>query len=101
MIKLNDCIDPREDEFYADLYEHIRGSMQRYIQHGIPPGSFLSAVIRNELFGAFSRADDENTHRMHDLVIWMYNKCPVACRGEENMDKWIEKGGLFGKDKDD
>ena len=34
--------------------------VRRYIEHGIPPGHFLTAVIEKDLCGASERADDEN-----------------------------------------
>ena len=40
--------------------EYMIGSLRRYIENGIEPGSFLSAVLCNDLRGACECADDTN-----------------------------------------
>lgn len=45
---------------YTRLPVHIRGGAKRYIEHGVRPGSFLTAVIRNDLIHAMRYADDIN-----------------------------------------
>src|SRR5699024_8873505 len=37
--------------------QHMRASVRRWIEHGVLPGGFLSAVIRNDLVGAVRCAD--------------------------------------------
>ena len=77
---------------YSLLPEHIRGGVQRYIEDGIPPGDFLTAVIRNDLRESFARADDINTERMFDIVSFFYNEVPLLCWGSvKRMTDWIEK----------
>lgn len=75
---------------YSDLPEHAQASVQRYIEHGIEPGSFTTAVICNDLTGAIRYADDINRARLHDIVSWFYNEAPAPCWGSaEKMDAWI------------
>ena len=87
---------PYQDQIdYDKLPEHIRGGMQRYIDDGILPGSFLQAVIKDQLVESFSLADETNIERMFDIAGFMYNEAPRGCRGsKEVMMKWHEKGGL-------
>ena len=40
--------------------EHTAQSMIDYVEHGWQPGSFLTAVLENDLEGAAFRADMEN-----------------------------------------
>ncbi len=40
--------------------EHTVQSMIDYVEHGWQPGSFLTAVLENDLEGAAFRADMEN-----------------------------------------
>ena len=40
--------------------EHTKGALDRYVDHGLEPGGFLTAVLTNDLFGAVARADSEN-----------------------------------------
>ncbi|HEC66848.1 MAG TPA: hypothetical protein ENI23_16355 [bacterium] len=85
------------DYNYKKLPEHIRDSVQRYIEQGAPPGDFLTAVIRNDLKESFGRADDINIARMFDIVDFFYNEAPLECWGSpEEMEKWIKDGGVDG-----
>ena len=80
---------------YSGLPEHIRGGVQRYIEHGIQPGDFLEAVICNNLKESFKRADNTNIRRMFDIVYFFYNEAPINCWGSpERMKQWMEQGGL-------
>ena len=75
---------------YSGLPEHIRDGAQLYIAHGIPPGSFLKAVICNDLSEACGRADDINRYRLYDIVSWFYNKAPKSAWGSEAAyERWI------------
>jgi len=82
---------------YDSLPEHMRGSIKRYIDNGVPPGDFLQAVLSNDLKESFSRADDKNIAAMFDWVCFLYNYAPIHCHGsKEKMEMWIESGGLHG-----
>ena len=75
--------------------EHIRGGLKRYIDNGIPPGSFLTAVLSNDLMEAFGCADYINRHRLFDIVSFLYGSAPAGCWGSpERVASWIERGGL-------
>ena len=74
---------------------HMRGAVQRYVMHGMQPGSFLTAVLTNDLSEAFSRADDDNAAAMQGWVRFLYNYVPSNCKGSaELVNAWIERGGL-------
>jgi len=63
----------------------------RYIEHGAPPGHFVTAVIQNNLFEAMRRADLENRALLHAWCSWFYNKAPSMCYGsKDKMDMWME-----------
>ena len=82
---------------YSTLPEHIKGGVQRYIENGIPPGSFLTAVIQNNLKESFAWADDINIARMFDIVSFFYNEAPGNCWGsKKDMESWINHKGLEG-----
>ncbi len=75
---------------YSMLPERLQGGAQRYIEHGIEPGSFLTAIICNDLREACACADDEMRHRLFDIVSWFYNEAPAQCwGGRERMAAWI------------
>jgi hypothetical protein len=75
--------------------EYMIGGLRRYIEHGIAPGSFLSAVLANDLRGAYEKADIVNQHALFNYVKFLYSYAPAGCWGsEENFKKWCKSGGL-------
>lgn len=57
-------------EFEA-IPQRMRDSLRRYFLHGIRPGSFLTAVVENDLFGAVRHADPENLAILPTYVRWL------------------------------
>ena len=83
-------------EFY--IPEYMEGGIKLYITKGIPPGSFLTAIICNDLIGAIAQADDVNIHNIPAFVAWFYNEAPTNCWGsKEKMIKWINKFREIGE----
>ena len=79
---------------YNKLPEGLQPGMQRYIEQGIEPGSFLRYVLENDLFRALGRADDQNRYLLWDICSWIYNEAPMDCWGnKEKVAAWISKGG--------
>jgi hypothetical protein len=75
---------------YSELPEHMQGAMQRYMEYGIEPGSFLTAVLCNDLMGAVGRADSINRDRLNDYATWLYNNAPPPSFGSrEKFEAWI------------
>jgi hypothetical protein len=75
----------------------MQDGARRYIENGIPPGSFMKAVICNDFMDAFKRADDVNTEFMREWAAFFYNDAPNGCHGsEEHFKDWIKSGGLVG-----
>ena len=82
---------------YDMLPEHMRDGMQRYIERGIPPGSFLTAVLENNLVLAALRADSVNRHRLLDFAEFLYSEAPTMCWGSRgSVELWVKRGGLQG-----
>ena len=82
---------------YNLLPTHIHPGVQDYIEHGHLPGSFLQAVICNDLFQSFGRADEINHERMFHIVSFFYNEAPGQCWGSpKKMQVWAEHNGLDG-----
>jgi len=70
--------------------ERMMTAIRRYVEHGVSPGNFLSAVIQNNLSEAVGRADDENLKNIPAFVAYFYNECPMGCWGSpERMEVWI------------
>lgn len=77
--------------------EHCQGGLVRYIVHGIPPGSFLLAVLTNDLMGALGKADEVNRDALHAYGSFLYNDAPADCHGSPaKVAAWIKRGGMVG-----
>ena len=74
--------------------DHMREPIRLYVLHGLEPGSFLSYVISNDLFGAIRTADATNSRHLKGIAAWFLNHGPDGCYGSrEHLINWI-------KDKD-
>ena len=81
-----------DDVNYDKLPKSLQGGARHYIERGIIPGSFLRAVISNNLVEAVARADDNNLPRLKEIVLWWYNEAPGGCWGsEQKMEAWSTK----------
>lgn len=63
--------------------EAVYDDIMAYVQKGQPlgEGSFVEALIFNNLVEAFRRADDRTRAAMHSIVAFVYNDLPSACFG--------------------
>lgn len=81
-----DCAD------WSLIPEHMRGAVKRYIEHRVAPGSFLTAVLCNDLRGACEQADDINRYRLFDYIKFFYMYAPAGSWGSrENFERWVSK----------
>lgn len=84
---------------YSKLPRYMQDAARLYVDHGIQGGSFFTAVVSNDLKGAFSRADDTNTAAMAAWAMWLYNDAPNGCHGSpQKVADWIKRGGLKGRE---
>jgi hypothetical protein len=75
---------------YSLLPEHMREGARLYIEQGVEPGGFMTAVLCNNLVDAFGKADDINTLYMANWVRWFYNECPSNAWGSrDKINNWI------------
>jgi hypothetical protein len=89
-VTLKTLFSPQSLDFsgeYEQIPPRMRDAILRYACHGAELGSFLQAVIRNDLFGAFGSADAENKPLIGLYVSWFYNRCPECLVGAENYRK--------------
>ena len=83
---------------YDMLPQHMRDVSRRYIENGIPGGSFFTAVVSNDLMGAYGRADSDNKDAMGDWCAFFYNEAPVHCHGSPAIvSAWVKRGGINGR----
>jgi hypothetical protein len=78
-------------ERYAKLDEKFRAGIERYIERQIHPGSFLTAVLSNDLRESFGKADQWSREKLFDLVCWLYSYAPGNCWGSPaHVREWLE-----------
>jgi hypothetical protein len=72
--------------------ERMAGSLRLWIERGIAPGSFLMAVLENNLSEAVGRADDENLANLPAYVGYLYNEAPAPCWGSPaKCEAWAKE----------
>lgn len=73
----------------SQVPSHLHGGIERYIKYGIPPGSFITAVIENNLVEALGQADAYSRAGLFEVVSWFYNYAPSPCWGSpQKMKEW-------------
>jgi len=71
--------------------ERMGPGILRYVNDHIRPGSFLCAVISNDLRGAVMLADSENIDNLSAFSMYFYWETPPDCHGsKEKMEAWIK-----------
>lgn len=84
-------------EFHAGVREDTIRTINDFVKIGLPPGSFVQAVLENNLMESFGRADMGNRMALFEICEYVYNDIPSACHGSrEKVKDWIERGGLEG-----
>lgn len=76
------------------LPEHMRHAARRWLLDAEHPGSFLMAVLCNDLHGACLYADDINRVSLSRYGLFL-SRIPLASWGEQNVQSWE---GLRGTD---
>ena len=68
----------------------FKKSLDRYVEHGIPPGGFLNAVLENNLTESFARADQFAIENLRHIVAYIYWEIPGDCHGSPKIvSEWI------------
>jgi hypothetical protein len=66
--------------------------LARYFDNHIAPGSFLMAVLQNDLMKALNCADSTNIDCLKAYGRFLYNHAPLGSYGSrENVDMWLER----------
>ncbi len=91
MIKLSQGkLDAMNDSF-TFVPEHTRDTLVKYIESGVPTGSFVQAVLENNLRETFGRADHINSQHIGTICAWLYNFAPSSCWGSpDRVQNWYE-----------
>ena len=85
-------IDGMEINYDKVPVPHMVGGVRRYLENGIAPGHFLTAVITNDLGQAVAHGDSNNQAALADWVRFFYNYTPRDCWGSRDiMEAWMRK----------
>ena len=79
---------------YGRLPPHLQGGVKRYVEQGIQPGGFLTAVIENNLQLAVGHADPVSLAALRDITRFFYNELPML--GNTRKKKIVDENGLQG-----
>lgn len=78
------------DKEFSEIPENIRVGLTNYVEHHLPPGGFLTAMIQGDLFEAVRRADFSSRRCIPLIAIWLDRTCPGLCR-PANMAEHLAK----------
>lgn len=71
----------------------ILEALARYVEHGVPTGDCLAAILRGDLFDAYGRADVSTMEAMPAIVAFIYNVVPRELVGSaEAVAAHLERG---------
>ena len=81
---------------YSGVPVHTQEALENYFLRGYEPGSFLMALLQNDLVGAVCRADSENGKCLKNIVVWVLNYAPSDSHGnKERVYNWLsDKDGV-------
>jgi hypothetical protein len=66
-------------------------ALDRYVEQRIRPGSFLTAVLENDLQRAVANADQNALALLPYIVRYVFNSLPLSCCGSPDIVKaWLE-----------
>lgn len=64
----------------------------QYGSFGSIPGQFISAIIQNNMYEAYSCVQPDEVDRIHGTLQYMLIRLPFEAYGSpEKMQRWIEK----------
>lgn len=72
------------------IHNHTQDTLERYFVHGLPPGSFVEAVLVGDLYRAVARADAWNKKKLSAIVQWIAYNAPDGSYGSwEAVEAWL------------
>ncbi len=78
-----------EDDWLA-IPAHLRPGLARYLVLGVAPGSFLTAVLRNDLAGAVFAASPQSLWAIPDVVRFLCRYVSVSAHGSPDaVADWV------------
>lgn len=86
----------------AGVIKNMHEGIILWITRGIVPGSFLKAVIKNDLAGAVMYADQNSLQNLVTIVQWFYTHAPRTCwQSGVNFIEWHKRHNPAQYEDDD
>lgn len=77
---------------YSKIPDRTIETINNYVEYKLTPGSFVEAVLCNNLIGSFSRADIYNRAALFEIVTYLSNEVPFECWGSrEKYNNWLNE----------
>lgn len=82
---------------YHILPPSLGVEMRSYVEDRLQPGDFLTAVLENDLVGAFRTADSNNIHNMIAIAWFLHNELParsycLVWGSQRVVQDWLNRG---------
>lgn len=75
----------------CEVPAHLHDGLILYLLHHVRPGSFLVAVLENNLKLAFVKADPTSARMLRELVHFLYEWAPHDSWGSEDaVAAWVK-----------
>jgi hypothetical protein len=72
----------------------IVAAIDRFVEHRIAPGSFVRAVLCNDLAGVFRAGDDDSLRGLRDIMRYIHWEIPGGCHGSKSkVENWLKGQG--------
>lgn len=85
-----DHLDHLHHPYNQQVPPEIIESLERYVNDKLQTGSFLHAVLENNLTEALGRADHKNIVCIWAIMNYVYNELPSVCWGNPDKVKaWL------------
>ena len=82
---------------WRGIPDYMRPGLVCWFELGIRPGSFLMAVLENDLCRAATRADRKNISKLSNYGRFLLEYAPPESFGSpEICNSWFDRGGLTG-----
>ena len=74
---------------------HTHEALMNYFDRGWEPGSFLMAVLQNDLMRATFSADHMNRSKLPEIAAWVYHNAPSGSWGSDKAIRgWLNNNEL-------
>ena len=98
MMSINPDTGYSDAAFWSLIPLHCHSGLAAYFTFGQPVGSFLNAILSNDLIGAAMAADHLNCMALYSYADFLHNCAdPRSYGSPAKVRDWIDGGGAHGR----